>query len=919
MTARHPTSTLPSHRSPTALLTLARLLVLALAGLTSNHVLAASSAKREVIVVFKTHFDIGYTDMASNVVHRYRTTMIDQALQVVDRSRDLPPEQQFAWTLPGWPVTQILASWPGQSPDRQDRIRAALRQGRFVVHGLPFTTHTELLEPEDLVRGLGYSSRLARDLGLPLPRDAKMTDVPSHSWILPTLLRHAGIDFLHLGCNAASRSPEVPRVFWWEGPDGSRLLTMYTAESYGTGLVPPADWPHRTWLALIHTGDNHGPPAPEEVRQLLQDASRKLDGARVRIGRLSDFADALLAENPRLPVVRGDIPDTWIHGPMSDPSGAALARRLRPTLAATEALQTLLPTWGVTSSTRPGARLDAAWEGSLLYGEHTWGGGLYWVRRYSAADAYPYGEAWKKWRETDPVRRLECSWEEHSDYIRSADALVTPALQAALRDLATATPAQGRRIVVFNPLPWKRDDLAAFDASSDPGFSALKPLDGGHPVPISRAADHRWQFLARGLPPLGYRTFVPTSDAPRTSGLQVDAEKHTLESPAFRAVVDPSRGAIRSLVDRRSGLELVEASAPHPFGTLLYERFSRDEVDRYVQSYVKISADWATNELGKPGLPPSSSVPYRAAQPSGFATHFEESSDFVSVTFHAPAGEAVPFGVQTRLVLHRNLPFADLELTVESKPADPWPEAGWLCLPLAVHEPRFQLGRLGSIVDPAHDLVPGSNHEIFALHTGLTVRDSRGRGVGLCPLDHPLVSLGQPGGWRDSTAWTPRAPRVYVNLFNNQWTTNFRLWNSGTWSSRVRLWSCRSRQDAAAALVTPSLEARHPFLAALSDGDPGPLPPAAPGIALSRPGVLVTALRPNPDGPGTLVRLWDLAGGQGRLTLQLPEGLASGPRQIQAVDLRGQPLGQPQTRGRDRVDVQLAPYAPVTLVLPPKT
>lgn len=42
---------------------------------------------------------------------------------------------------------------------------------------------------------------------------------------------------------------------------------------------------------------------------------------KVRIGRLSDFSDALLAEHPTLPVIRGDMPDTWIHGPMSDPAG----------------------------------------------------------------------------------------------------------------------------------------------------------------------------------------------------------------------------------------------------------------------------------------------------------------------------------------------------------------------------------------------------------------------------------------------------------------------------------------------------------------------------------------------------------------------------------------------------------------------
>lgn len=39
----------------------------------------------------------------------------------------------------------------------------------------------------------------------------------------------------------------------------------------------------------------------------------------MHIGRLSDFADRLLAEDPDLPVVRGDMTDSWIHGPTSDP------------------------------------------------------------------------------------------------------------------------------------------------------------------------------------------------------------------------------------------------------------------------------------------------------------------------------------------------------------------------------------------------------------------------------------------------------------------------------------------------------------------------------------------------------------------------------------------------------------------------
>jgi len=180
----------------------------------------------EIIVVFKTHFDIGYTDMASNVVQTYRTKFMDSALKVVDESRALPPAQQFAWTIPGWPLHKMLEDWPGQSPERQQRVRQAVKEGRFVVHALPFTTHTELLEPEDIVRGLGYSTRLARELGLDLPRDAKMTDVPEHAAMMATLLQHAGVTFMHIGCNAMSGAPQVPPLYWWEA---QRLAASHLA------------------------------------------------------------------------------------------------------------------------------------------------------------------------------------------------------------------------------------------------------------------------------------------------------------------------------------------------------------------------------------------------------------------------------------------------------------------------------------------------------------------------------------------------------------------------------------------------------------------------------------------------------------------------------------------------------------------
>jgi hypothetical protein len=914
---------------------------------------AASAEVREVVITFKTHFDLGYTDLASNVVQRYRTTMIDQALKVVEQNRNLPPEQQFVWTIPGWPMNKILEDWPGQTPDRKQQIMQAFKDGRFVVHGLPFTMHTELLEPEDLVRGLGFAARLSRDAGLALPRDAKMTDVPCHSWILPTLLKHAGIDFLHLGCNSASSSPEVPPLFWWEGPDGSRLLTMYSASGYGTGLVPPQDWPYRTWLALQHTGDNHGPPTPAEVQKLLAEATQKLPGVKVRIGRLSDFADAILAEKANIPVVRGDMPDTWIHGPMCDPAGAKIARNLRPALGCTESLNTLLSVWGVTAQTggslkaeglgdgagahnHPQAALEAAThaiaearENSLLYGEHTWGGALYWITKYGKDLKWSYGEAWKAERAAGRFSKLEASWAEHTAYIEKSCDLVAPVLEEGLRALAQSVGPEGRRIIVFNPLPWPRDGIVRVKSvgwavptirDSQPkkvgGHSppyALQPADGGPAVPVVVEGDELC-FAARLIPPMGYRTFVPAKMAAPKDDLRADMEAGIIENEPFKVTLDPARGGIRSIVDKRTGRELVNQSSSYTLGQYLYERFDANQVAAYTKAYVKNRSEWAVAELGKPAMPPAGQVPYRAASPRYDGVLFAQSPVSIAATMYAEPTGSLSHAVTTKVILYAGEPHLDLEVTLHDKPADNWPEAGWICLPVNAPKPQFRLGRLGGIADPARDFVRGSNHDLQGINTGVTISDTEGHGVGLCPLDSPLVSLDRPGLLRYSPDFVPSRPVVFVNLFNNQWTTNFRLWNEGTWTARVRLWAF-DRFDARSSLITPSLEARYPLLAAATDGKAGTLPAVQKGLELSARGTLVTAFGPNPDGAGTVLRLWEYAGVQGPCEVRLPAGLDV--KEVQPVNLRGEPLGPPLSVEEGVFTTNLTAFAPASFIIRP--
>jgi hypothetical protein len=907
-------------RQPATLLKF--LLLLAAVALAGAAAEAASPKIEQVVVVFKTHFDIGYTDLARNVVQRYRTSMIDKALDVCDDAKNMPPEQRFVWTVPGWPMAQIL--WPGQTADRREQTLQAIHDGRLVWHALPGSLHTESLDLEDLVRGLGFSSQLARQTGTPLPLDAKMTDVASHTWILATILKRAGVEFLHLGSNSESASPELPRLFWWQGPDGSRLLTMYTAEGYGTGLKAPAGWPSKTWLALIHTNDNEGPPTSDSVRKLVEQAKRELPGVKIRFGRLSDFADAVIKENPPLPVVRADMPDTWIHGIGSMPVETAMARRIRPRIGTLECLNTLLGGWGVKVPDVKTA-VATAYEGSVLFGEHTWGCSMAHV-------GWKYGEAWEKDRQARKAAYdlAEESWSEKGDRIRVAEQAVNPPLKADMKALAQAVRVSGPRIVVFNPLPWKRDSLVMVkdavpyekhERDGKPAATVLNDVATGKTVRASmvRARDGGtlFRFTARDVPPLGYRTYVRDENAGQTAR-PVEADKgDVLENEYFRVRFDRGRGVVASLMDKQSGRELVDSNSKYGFGQYLYERFDADQAHSYLVAFCKSHPwpDWAEKTV-KSDLPPATEVPYKAASPRHVSLHLYRGLVSSLAIMAARAGNGVPHDVSLYVVLHPGCPFIDIELApIRSKKPDPWPEAGWLCFPFKVDKPRFQLGRLGSIIDPAKDCRRGSNNEVFCLNSGLTVLDPMGAGVGLCSRSSPLVSLGHPGLFRYTKDFTPREPTVFVNLYNNQWGTNFQQWIGKVPGFTVRIWAAKKGSNESD-LITPSWEARQPCLAAAFDGPAGDLPPSQSGIELSRKGVLVTAFGPNPDGHGTLLRIWEQAGQAGPCRVRLPKGFRSAI--AQPCNLRGQPEGKTLPIRDGQLTLALSPFAPASVIFTAK-
>jgi alpha-mannosidase len=867
------------------------------------------------VLVMKSHFDIGYSALARDVEHEYRTTMIDRALKTMEENAQLAgPGEQFVWTIPGWPMETML--WDGQNPARKQRIEAALKRGNLVLHALPYTIETGSADVETLARGFIYSSRIARRYGLPLPHDAKMTDVPGHDWIIPTLLHHAGVKFFHLGANPTNIQLKKPRLFWWEGPDGSRVLTMFSS-GYDSGLLPPADWPHQTWLALVMSGDNEGPPSAASVRGWINSIKTRFPKARITVGRMEDFAEALLSEKPELPIVRGNVSDSWIHGLASSPNAMKTLANVRPKLFALESLRTLNLGWGLQFR-HLAEDIATGYDSSLRWSEHTWGlanqhfvPGLHGEAFYRAyAGGLPPN-----------YEHMIASWKEHDNFAFRIEDNVVPKLEAELHTLAENVNVAGLRIVVFNPLPWPRDGVVDFAfpfMGSVAGKTAVKSVDDGEVQGLQTwgAHSHRnGRFVARNVPPLGYRTYTVTSAPPKATTLAGDVRSATLENKWLKVTFNPARGCIASLVEKATGAELVDTNGPHGFGQYLYQQFSRQECYDYINSYILPPYRGSHGPItGKSTYVPESAK-HLEFSPTNLSLEITRNGFSITASLvpPMPACETAHTAGLT-VTLYEDLPVLDLRVNIINHPATENPEAGWICLPFAIQQPQFRLRTPGAITDPATEMIEGGNFAFFWTQGGASVCDAAGRGVGLCSPDAPALSFGEPGIYKFKGKWPSPKASVYLHLFNNKWNTNFRSFWSGEFSARVRLWPI-ARFDRERDLVTPSEETLLPMLTGLCNYQAGPLPPANPGLMLSRRGARVTAFGPNPDGQGTLLRLWELAGTAGECVVTLPAGIKTDS--AQPVNLRGEKTGQAIPVQERKFAFDLRAYAPASFTLSP--
>ena len=732
--------------------------------------------KKRIYVVFKTHFDIGFTELSEEVIRQYGRKMLPDVIKTCEGTRALGEGRQYIWSMPSWPLKKSIEEG---AVDEQDRRKACelIREGKIAWLALPFTTHTEYCGLEDLLRGLEISADLSHEYGY-WPLSAKMTDVPGHTWLLPTILAGAGIRFLHLGCNPGCMSPDVPRLFWWEGPDGSRVLTFYSKGCYGTNPVPPEDWPYDAWLALMQTNDNIGPQDSSIVEEIERAVHKELPDAEVRITTLDAFYEDIVHCDLDIPVISMDLADTWIHGAGTYPRETAENRETRRRIKEAESLLTALSVWNGEETNGFSGMVNNVYENLLLFGEHTWGLD---VKTHMGGFRHYDKESFIAAKDSDIYIKMEKSWEEQRSRADQAAFLADELLDRAWHDFGTAVHADGDAVTVFCHTGLTDDCWVTVPDT----VAGLVDTRTGRPVRVRTIDGHKEAWL-ENPPALGYVTL--RSGAGETAGASLfhseTEQELCIENAFYRLCADKKTGRVISLYDKTLKKEWVDPACADAFAGYRYDRYGIEDVTEYQRRYIYRYYDWLINDLGRINYPQCSHETYR---PEFREMTVEETADELALIIRhkGPDKSVQQYGdtaeIVTRIALRADDEQIGVRFDLHGKQETSYIEAIHFTFPFHMARPRVRINKVGSLVDPAADIIRDANHDLYCLEDAISLTDGE-NGMTVISRDIPLVSLGGEKIYQYHTTWQDEKPWLYFNAWNNQWGTNFPQWTGGDFS-----------------------------------------------------------------------------------------------------------------------------------------
>jgi alpha-mannosidase len=496
-----------------------------------------------------SHIDMAWLWPWTETVEVTRNTFAS-TLQLM---REYP---QLTFTM----ATAQTYSWMEEKyPDIFKEIQQRVKEGRWeIVGGMWVEPDLNLPDGESLARQLLYGKRyFQQKFGV----DVKIgwnPDSFGYTWQLPQIYKRAGIDYFvtqKIYWNDTTKFPY--KLFRWEAPDGSSLLT-YFPHDYANQLDPPkmandlSQYAPAMWkgdptspstadgalsmMFLFGIGDHGGGPTRKDLDTGLRWQQKDVIYPELHFDTAGNYFNELHKNEAELkiPTWKDELYFEYHRGVQTTQAEEKKHNRKSEVLILNAEKLAAIDT--LFGGTYPKAEFETAWKNILFNQFHDIlpGSGIH-INYVDAADKYDV-----------------------------SDRISKDIAQKALENIAANVKADRTSVLVFNPLSWPRTDVVEAELQFDhPVRGVIGRDQQGQNVGVQELWNDkatgrvRIRIFARDVPPMGYQTLSFTeapADHP-TASPQLKASLKSLENEFLRATIDPQTGCITSLFDKRSNTE----------------------------------------------------------------------------------------------------------------------------------------------------------------------------------------------------------------------------------------------------------------------------------------------------------------------------------------------------------------------------
>jgi alpha-mannosidase len=729
----------------------------------------------------------------------------------IERLEEYP---DFVFTMD----SSLFLAWVEESdPDLFEQIRARVADGRFqIVGGWWIEPDCNIPAGESFVRQALYGQRYLREkFGITATTGANL-DSFGHNATIPQILAKSGCDsYVFLRPGPREKTLESP-VFWWESPDGSRVLAYRIPHEY---CAPKDDIGEHVEKAIASlpdlredyavfygVGDHGGGPTIANLEQ-IRALNERDDLPRLEPSSLRRFFDALASANGGFPTIRGEL---QYHSPGCYTTHSGIKRWNRRT----ENLLQRAEKWSAIAD-------------------------VLGAQRYPLAELT---EAWKlllfnQFHDTLAGTSIEPAYEDARDQLGHAASIASlafnRAVQSLARQIAIEREDEMRPVVVFNPHPWRlRSDVEVeYTWTREQGHHVVDDEGEAVPMqltrPLTTMSGMRSRFVFPvDVPPLGYRVYRVRLGAVEGEPLACDDAR--LENDHLLLEIDRATGRIAKLVVKATGADLAAPGAKH--AVVIDDR--SDTWGHAVERYDDEIGEFECVSVKLLECGPVRAI-LRVESRYGLSALRED---------YVLAADAAQVDVRVSLDWHEQLKLLKLRYptSVEAETAIYETPYGHLERPASGREEPGQ-----SWVD-----VSGNGRGLTVINDAKSGYDVRGGDIGISAVRSPVWA------WHDPRELEEGGEFEYMDQGRQNFLVRL-VPHAGDWR--------------AAGIVRRAAELNQPPFTLIETYHDGPLPQRASFASDGEGDVVVTVVKRAEDGNGYVVRgAYESAGRAAHATIELP-------------------------------------------------